>query len=93
MSNGRVLATPDARSAVQRLKTIVSGDLLNTINDLQRQGDVLADPNQWDGTLATTFRSDWPTNKTTINNMRTQLEELQQSVDQITQNIMAAGGN
>ncbi len=93
MSNGRVLATPEARSAVQRLKTIVSGDLLNTIRDLERQGDTLADANQWDGSLANQFRSTWPGNKSTINNMRTDLEELQQKVDQITQNIMTAGGN
>lgn len=93
MSNGRVLATPEARSAVQRLKTIVSGDLLTTIRDLERQGDTLADVNQWDGSLANQFRSTWPGNKSTINNMRTDLEELQQKVDQITQNIMAAGGN
>ncbi len=93
MANGRVLATPEARSAVQRLKTIVNGDLLNTIRDLERQGDTLADANQWDGTLANQFRGTWPGNKTTINNMRTDLEKLQQDVDRITQNIMTAGGN
>lgn len=93
MANGRVLATPEARSAVQRLKSIVNGDLLNTIKDLERQGDTLADPNQWDGSLANQFRSTWPGNKSTINNMRSDLEKLQQDVDRITQNIMTAGGN
>ena len=93
MANGRVLATPEARSAVQRLKTILSGDLLTTIQDLEKQGDTLADPNQWDGSLAGQFRSTWPTDKTHINNMRADLEQLQQSVDRITQNIMQAGGN
>jgi hypothetical protein len=45
MSNGRVLATPEARAAVQRMKTIVAGDLQRAISDLQRQGDILADSN------------------------------------------------
>ncbi|MGH3708598.1 MAG: WXG100 family type VII secretion target [Pseudonocardiaceae bacterium] len=93
MPEGRVLATPEARSAVQRLKTLVSGDLLTMIRDLEKQGDTLADSNQWDGSLANQFRGTWPGNKTTINNMRTDLEKLQQDVDRITQNIMAAGGN
>jgi hypothetical protein len=44
MSNGRVLATPGARSAVPRLETILSGDLLTTVRDLERQDDTLADP-------------------------------------------------
>lgn len=93
MSEGRVLATPEARLAVQRLKTIVNGDLLNTIRDLERQGDTLADRDQWDGSLANQFRSSWPGNRTTIDKMRTDLEKLQQDVDRITQNIMTAGGN
>jgi uncharacterized protein YukE len=93
MSNGRVLATPEARTAVQRLKTILSGDLMNSIQDLERQGDTLADPNQWDGTLANQFRSSWPTDKSHIKQMQTDLDQLQHSIDQITQNIMTAGGN
>lgn len=93
MPNGRVLATPEARTAVDRLKTIVNSDLMNTIRDLERQGDTLADANQWDGSLANQFRSTWPGNKSTLNKMQTDLEQLQQDVDRITQNIMTAGGN
>jgi uncharacterized protein YukE len=93
MTSGRVLATPEARSAVQRLKTILTGDLMSTITDLERQGDILQDPNQWDGTLAGQFRSSWPTDKSHIKQLQQDLEQLQQTIDQITQNIMAAGGN
>jgi uncharacterized protein YukE len=93
MTSGRVLATHEARSAVQRLKTILNGDLRSTITDLERQGDILGDPNQWDGTLAGKFRSSWQTDKRTIKQMQHDLNQLQHTIDQITQNIMSAGGN
>ncbi len=66
---------------------------MSTITNLERQGDILADPNQWDGTLAGQFRGAWPTDKSHIHQMQQDLEQLQQTIDQITQNIMAAGGN
>lgn len=93
MTSGRVLATPEARQAVTQLKSILAGDLQGAIRNLESQGDILADQNQWDGTLAGQFRDTWPGNKDTIKKMQADLQELQQKVDQITQNIMTAGGN
>lgn len=93
MSNGRVLATSEARSAVQRLRAILSADLTKTLRDLEVQGDILADPNDWDGGLASQFRSGWPQDKAALKNLQARLDELQQSIDRITQSIMTAGGN
>lgn len=93
MSSGRVLATPEARSAVQQLKAIVTGDLTSTISNLERQGDILNDPNQWDGTLAGQFRGTWTQHKADIRRIQTALQELQAQVDRITTEIMTAGGN
>lgn len=93
MSNGRVLATPEARQAVTRLKAILAGDLMSTIRDLETQGDILADTNQWDGSLAKQFQGQWPDDKANIKKMQDDLATLQQQIDQITQNIMSAGGN
>lgn len=93
MTTGRVLATQEARDAVSKLKGLVTGDLLTTIGDLEKQGDILADPNEWDGGLAKQFRDAWPDNKTTIDNMQQDLKDMQEKIDKILENIRSAGGD
>lgn len=41
----RVLSTATAREAIERFQRIVQGPLLQQISDLNREGQVLSDPN------------------------------------------------
>jgi uncharacterized protein YukE len=91
--SARVLSTPVAREAISRFQSIVNGPLLQQISDLNREGQRLSDPNNWDGRLAADFRTHWAdTNQKLLTIQRT-LEELRQQVATINQNIMQAGGN
>lgn len=89
----RVLSTAAAREAIQRFGKIVNGDLLNQINSLNREGQTLSQPDNWDGRLAADFRSKWPETNAALQKMKTTLEELKSKVQQINENIMSAGGN
>jgi uncharacterized protein YukE len=93
MPGGRVLASEAARDAVKKFQQIVNGPLLEQINALNRVGSDLSDPNNWDGRLATEFRSKWPESHRAMIKMKDALEELRGQVDQITQNIFSAGGS
>ncbi|NJN15017.1 MAG: pyrophosphorylase [Oscillochloris sp.] len=89
----RVLSTAIAREAITRFQQIVNGPLLQQIGDLNREGQLLSDANNWDGRLASEFRTHWSdTNQKLLTVQRT-LEELRQQVAKINQNIMQAGGN
>lgn len=91
--NDRVLSTSTARESITRFQSIVTGPLLQQIGDLNREGQTLSDPNNWDGRLASEFRSHWAdTNQKLIATQRA-LEELRRQIAQINQNIMQAGGN
>ena len=89
----RVLSTAAARQAIERFQRIVQGPLLQQINDLHREGQLLSDPNQWDGRLAGQFREHWGETHRRLSALQQSLEELRQQVAQINQNIMQAGGN
>lgn len=82
-----------ARDSIQKFRQVVNGPLLEQINALNREGLVLSDERNWDGRLAAEFRGKWPEVRSTLMRMKDSLEELRQQVDQITQNIMSAGGN
>jgi len=89
----RVLSTATAQTAIQRMQQIINGPLLEQISALNREGQVLSDQNNWDGRLATEFRSKWPEINSALNKTKQELEELRNNVQKINENIMTAGGN
>ena len=57
----RVLATPEAVQAIQKMQQIIAGELTGQVRQLDTQGRTLSDPNVWDGPKANDFRSQlWP---------------------------------
>ena len=47
-----VKSTPEAIEAIHRMRSVIDGGLVEQLNALQREGDVLAEPFNWDGPLA-----------------------------------------
>lgn len=90
--SGRVLTTPEAEQASNRMGTIITGQLADDIRDLIAQGDQLSEPNVWDGTHAGTFRNGWPNTRTQLNEALQQLGELRTAVERVRTDIVAAGG-
>lgn len=89
----RVLSTEAAKTAIRQLQSIITGGLTDQINSLDSQGQILSDPNNWDGPLAETFRgSTWPETKSALDKAKTELEELRQQLESIATNIFSAGG-
>lgn len=89
----RVLSTEQAKTAITQLQQIISGGLTDQINALNVQGQILSDPNVWDGPLAITFRSStWPETKAALDKAVQELQELRQQLQQISTNIFTAGG-
>ncbi|HTD78439.1 MAG TPA: pyrophosphorylase [Chloroflexota bacterium] len=89
----RVLSSGEARASIQRFQSVINGPLLDQINALNREGQLLSDPNNWDGRLAQDFRATWPQTHQQLLRVKESLEELRQRVQQINVNIMQAGGN
>ncbi|SNQ47114.1 Pyrophosphorylase [Frankia canadensis] len=90
----RVVSTDTARDAIGRMQQIINSGLSQEIKNLEHEGQLLSDPNNWDGGLAVQFRTDiWPQTKTALDNAVTQLGLLQQKVSQINTDIMTAGGS
>lgn len=89
----RVLSTTEARQAIVRMQSIISGGLTDQVSQLKSQGQLLSDPNVWDGLLATHFRSSWPETASTLDRITADLEELRLRVDRVNADIMTAGGN
>ncbi|GGF42681.1 pyrophosphorylase [Marmoricola endophyticus] len=89
----RVLSTPEAKTAIQQLRTLITGGFTDQITQMDAQGKTLSDPNVWDGPLAEKFRSStWPETRSALDKAKQELEELRTQLDQISQNIMQAGG-
>ncbi|GGF44874.1 hypothetical protein GCM10011519_33360 [Marmoricola endophyticus] len=89
----RVLSTPEAKTAIQQLRTLITGGFTDQITQMDAQGKTLSDPNVWDGPLAEKFRSStWPETRSALDKAKQELEELRTQLDQISQNIMSAGG-
>ncbi|MCK9923384.1 hypothetical protein MXD61_16150 [Frankia sp. AgPm24] len=90
----RVVSTDTARDAIGRMQQIINSGLSQEIQNLKNEGQLLSDPNNWDGGLAVQFRTDiWPQTRTALDNAVTQLGQLQQKISQINTDIMTAGGN
>ena len=89
----RVLATDEARSTIQQFQALVNGGLADQVSQLDQQGQILCDPNVWDGPLAMQFRNSvWPECNTSLKNTLDALHQLQARMQQIVNDIMAAGG-
>lgn len=89
----RVLSTATAREAITSFQAIVNGPLLEQINQLNAKGQILSQPNNWDGRLAGEFRSHWADTHQRLVVVQQNLEDLRRQIHQINQNIMQAGGN
>jgi uncharacterized protein YukE len=89
----RVLSTAAAREAITAFQRIVTGPLLQQIGELNAQGQILSQPEHWDGRLAGEFRGHWAETHQKLMGIQQALEELRKQVHQINQNIMQAGGN
>lgn len=89
----RVLSTTEARQAIVRMQSIISGGLTEQVGQLKSQGQLLSDPNVWDGSLASQFRGTWPQTASTLDRITADLEELRTRVDRVNADIMVAGGN
>ena len=89
----RVLSTERAKTSITQMQSIINGGFTDQIAQLDAQGKQLSDPNVWDGPLAERFRSStWPETRAALDKARTELEELRGQLQQISQNIMTAGG-
>lgn len=89
----RVLSTETAKSSIRTMATIINGDLTEQIRRLDTEGNSICQPDVWDGSLATQFRSTWPATSKALQNVRNELDQLRSRVERINADIMAAGGN
>ena len=90
----RVLSSEQGKTSISRMQSILMGGLAEQIAALKAEGQVLSDPEVWDGILATEFRSStWPDTARTLDQTAEALEALRQRVQGITTDILLAGGN
>ncbi len=89
----RVLSTATARETIVAFQAIITGPLLDQLNQLNSKGQILSQPDNWDGRLATEFRTYWADTHQKLMSIQQALEELRRQIQQINQNIMQAGGN
>lgn len=90
---GRVLSSQQAKDAITQIQNILSGGFTDQLTALNHQGQILSDPNVWDGPLAEQFRSaTWPETRAALDKAKQELEELSQKLQQISTNIFTAGG-
>jgi uncharacterized protein YukE len=89
----RVLSSGAAKAAIGKFGQIVNGDLQNQLKALNDQGQILSDPQNWDGKLAGEFRDKWVQTNSSLQKIRSALDELRGNIQQINDNIMRAGGN
>ena len=93
MASDRVLSTATARTGIGQIRSLIDNGLAEQIRQLNNQGQILSDPENWDGPLANEFRSaTWPQTKSALDKAQQELGVLQQSLDKIAQNIFSAGG-
>lgn len=90
----RVLSSEQGKTSITRIQTILSGGLAEQIAALKGEGQILSDPEVWDGMLASEFRSTtWPETSRALDRTSEAIEELRQRIAAINTDIMLAGGN
>ena len=93
MTTGTVKSTPEANAAIGRMLTQISSGLTEAITTFKNDGEIVADPNNYEGVAAAGFRSEWPSVKTSLDTTIQKLTELADNVRQVNANIQTAGGN
>ncbi len=89
----RVLAGDEAVAAINKMKTNINQGLDAEIKAIIDSGRTLSQPDVWDGDLAIRFRNEWPNTSRQLEEAKAELERLNQQIDQISKNILSAGGN
>jgi hypothetical protein len=90
----RVLSTDEAKASIGRIKSILDDGLASQIKALCNEGEILSQPDVWDGSLAGQFRGEaWPAAATALSACQSALEALRGQVETITSDILIAGGN
>jgi Proteins of 100 residues with WXG len=92
MSQGVVKSSPEALEAIRQMQNTINGGLMDAITTLMRYGDSLNLEN-FAGTKADEFYSEWPTTKTALTNAKTALEGMSNDIMSVNTNIQVAGGN
>ncbi|MFI0779496.1 hypothetical protein [Streptomyces sp. NPDC021212] len=89
----KVTSSDFAQAQATKMLSLINNQLPGLIRQLNSHGQQLSDPSHWDGPLAQKFRGEvWPQASRDLDNMRSSLEQLQQQVQKVLGNIMAAGG-
>ena len=91
--SGDVKSTEVGLQALKDLKALINGDLEGLLVRLNQKGEILSQPNNWEGKLASDFRSMWPGMHKASLKLKQDLDQLQGWAQQINDNIQAAGGN
>ena len=87
-----VKSTPEAIDAIHRMRAVIDGGLVEQLNSLQREGELLAEPFNWDGPLALRFRDTWPQVHGDLVRMQQDLVRLNTELQAIQADIQHAGG-
>ena len=89
----RVLSTEEAKQSIRHIQQIINGGLTEQLSALDKEGQDLSNPNNWDGPLAEQFRSStWPQTKSALEKAKTELNDLHQQLQKISTDIFTAGG-
>ncbi|MGH3697484.1 MAG: DUF6973 domain-containing protein [Pseudonocardiaceae bacterium] len=89
MSAGRVLATQQAKDAAKKLLAL-TGPIKDQIGRVLQHGGVLADPNQWNGSLAGRWRSDWGSDAHHLRRTAVKFDQLGHAAQQVVEDIFKA---
>jgi uncharacterized protein YukE len=88
----RVLADPVAKERIVQFRAVLDSGFIDAIQRLLASGDDLVQPCYWDGPKAKEFQDIWPGLRQSLLDAHRELSELAGSIDQITTQIMVAGG-
>lgn len=93
MTTDTVKSTPEATAAIGRMLTQISTGLTEAITSFKNDGEIVNDPQFYEGTAAAGFRAEWPSLKLSLDTTIRKLTELADNVRQVNANIQTAGGN
>ena len=82
-----VRVTVRGKNAIDKMKRVIDGDLLNNIQTLAQEGNTLSEPGVWQGKAANRFRGEWPEIEGNLRRIREQLLELQTRINNTHINI------
>lgn len=92
MSQGVVKSSPEALEAIRQMQNTINGGLMDAVTSLMRYGDSLNLDN-FAGSKADEFYSEWPNTKTALTNAKSALENMSNDIMTVNTNIQTAGGN